>query len=373
VMDIIRVLTEDLGPRQSCSEGERATAVWLADKLREAGYDVEVDEFPACATFMAIYAPLTIVGTLGLPCAWWWPGIGGGLGLIAAALLVLENYPIPLFSRLVKLNRSHNVVAKRRPISEPTQDIVVLAHIDSAVLSNIRDLRLVRILFVGMVLSCAIVGAIGLALQMGMPRWVWLLGTPFMLHLLLCSVIMIHQALCSPVVAGAGDNASGVAAMLQAARELPPLHRSTIWFVGDGGEEAGLLGALRLLQTHSFQRDRTWFINVDMVSAGELQVSVEEGMLFRYRCNPYLWRIATEVGKAEDWRVSAAVMRNMLTDACVPLSRGYRGTTISSTKGYWHQCQDTIEKIEPPVIVQAATLIGHMITRLDRGTADGSV
>jgi putative aminopeptidase FrvX len=150
--------------------------------------------------------------------------------------------------------------------------------------------------------------------------------------------------------------------MLQAARELPPLQSTRVWFVGGGGEEAGLLGAVRFLERERLPRESTWFINVDMVSAGTLRTSAEEGMLFRYRCDPDLQRIA-----AEELAVPSEVLRAMSTDACVPLSKGYRATTISSTEGYWHQPSDTIDNVDPGVVARAATLIRRMIERLDGG------
>jgi hypothetical protein len=368
VMASVRALTEGVGPRLCGSEGERAAAEWLAQQLQEAGYAVEGDQFPAYSTFMSVYAPLTVVGAAAWMLAWWWPIPGALLAGAAGALLVLENRPVQLLSRLVKFRRSHNVVASRAPAGEPTQDIVVLAHIDSPVVSDISNLIVVRLLYLGMIGSCAAVGALALGRMLGAPLWALFVGLPFAGLLLVCSAIMVHQAASSPVVAGAGDNASGVAAMLRAARELPALQRSRVWFVGDGGEEAGLLGALRFVETRRLPRDRTWFINVDMVSAGTLRTSAQEGMLFRYGCDPDLCRLAAEEGAAEGLTVPSEVLRAMSTDACVPLSRGYRATTLSSTKGYWHQLSDTVENVDPAVVVQAATLIRRMIERLDAGT-----
>ena len=367
VLASIRTLSIHIGPRLCGSDGEHAAAEWLAGELREAGCEVETDEFPAYSTFMVVYAPLTVIGALALVVAWWWPWLGAGLSATAGALLVLENVPVQLLSCLVKLRRSRNVIG-RRGLAGSAHDIIILAHIDSPVVSDVRNLQLVHGLFLGMICSCFAVAGVALGRALGAPSWALLLGLPFGVHLLICSALMIHQSLASPVVAGAGDNASGVAVLLQVARELPALDRSTIWFVGNGGEEAGLLGAARFLETQRLDRRRTWFINVDMVSAGALRTSREEGMLFRYRCDPDLCRIAAEEGAAEGLEVPSEVLRAMSTDACVPLSRGYRATTISSTIGFWHQLSDTVENVDPAVVAQAAVLVRRMVERLDAGT-----
>ena len=370
VMASVRALSVDIGPRLCGSEGERAAAKWLAGELRSAGYETQIDPFPAYSTFMVVYAPLTALGALAWALEWWAPVVGAAAALIAGALLVVENRPIQLLSRLVSFRRSHNVVATRQPGGESVRHVVVLAHIDSPVVSDVSNLTLVRLLYLGMIVSCGAIGAVGLTVGTGISDRLLPMGAPFALLLAACAGMMLHQALASPVVAGAGDNGSGVAAVLQAARELPPLQRTTVWFVGDGGEEAGLLGAMRFVERHRLPRESTWFINVDMVSAGTLRTSAQEGMLFRYRCDPDLCRIAAEEGRAEGLEVPSEVLRAMSTDACVPLSRGYRATTLSSTKGYWHQLADTVDNVDPTVVAQAAVLIRRMVERLDADAQD---
>jgi hypothetical protein len=317
---------------------------------------------------MAVYAPLTFLGASAFAVGCLWPAAGALLGLVAGLTLVLENRPIQVLSQLVTCKRSRNVVARRDPEGESTQDIVVLAHIDSPLVSDIRNVRLVHALFLGMVGSCLGVGVTSVVVALGGPQWALLIGLPCAVHLAVCTAIMVHQALASPVTVGAGDNASGVAALLQAARELPPLGRSTVWFVGDGGEEPGLLGAVRFFATRGLDPARTWVLNVDMVSAGSLRVSREEGMVFRHRCDPVLCRLAAEEGAAMGLTVGAEVLRAMSTDACAALSRGHRAVSLGSTVGYWHQLADTPERVDATVVAQASELLRRMIERLDAST-----
>jgi hypothetical protein len=88
-------------------------------------------------------------------------------------------------------------------------------------------------------------------------------------------------------------------------------------------------------------------------------------MLFRYRCDLYLRRIAEGEGVKAGLVVPSEVLRGMATDVCAPLSRGCRATTISSTQGYWHQLSDTIENVWPAVVAQAATLMRRLVVRTD--------
>ncbi len=366
----VRALAEDIGPREAGSDAERRAAHWLAEQFRHAGYDVAVDTFPAITDFVAVYAPLTALGVASLVLAWWWPlaGVIGGLG--SAALLALENLSFQVFSRLIRFRRSQNVIARRPPSGQPDQDIIVTAHVDSGVVSDVRNVVLVWLLFLGILASCVAVAVVSAAVLVGAPRWALLIGLPFALNLTICTGIMLHQAITSPVVAGAGDNASGVAAMLQAARELPALRRSTVWLVGTGAEESGLMGAVELLRRHPFSRQRSWFINLDMVCGGTLRTARVEGMLIPLDADPVLCRIAAEEGAAEGITVGSEVLRAMSTDGCVPLVRGYRTVTLSSSEGYWHQVADTADNVSPATVAHAALLIRRMIERLDAPGGD---
>ncbi|MFQ6134017.1 MAG: M28 family metallopeptidase [Armatimonadota bacterium] len=361
----VRVLAEDIGPRLAGSGGERRAANWLAEQLEQAGCDVAIEPFSTPATFVSLYALLTVLGGAALPLAWWSPLAGLVAGLTAGLLLAVENLSFPVVSRLLQRHPSQNVVARRPPTGEPEQDIVITAHLDSAVVSDIRNVVHVRLLFLGMLLSCLALAALSLALLVGAPRWVLLIGLPCAAHLAICTGIMLHQAARSPVVAGAGDNASGVAALLQAARQLPPLTRSTVWFVATGAEEPGLVGAISLLGRHPFDRSTTWFINVDMVAAGKLRTASLEGMLLPLRADPDLLRIAAEEAQAEGFSITSEVLRAMSTDGCVPLIRGYRTVSLSSSEGHWHLLTDTVENVSPDTLAQAAVLLRRMIHRLD--------
>jgi len=365
VMSAVRTLADEIGPRQAGSEGEARAADWLAEQMREAGYEVSIDPFPAVATFMAVYAPLTTLGVVSLIVAWWWPWIGAAGGLLLAALLTVENLPFQVFSRLVKFRQSRNVEARREPGGESEQDIVVMAHIDSAIVSDIRNVKLVRLLFIAMVVSCLGIAGLSLAAALGTARSVLIVGVPFAVHLAVCTGIMLHQALRSPVVAGAGDNASGVAAMLEAARELPRLRRSTVWLVGTGAEESGLMGAIRLLQRHRFSRERSWFISVDTVAAGHLRTARVEGMLLPLHADAWLCDVAAQEGEAEGFEVGSEALQAMSSDGCVPLVLGYRAVSIGGSDSRWHQVDDVTEAVSPETVARAAVLVRRMVERLD--------
>ena len=365
VLSAVRTLADEIGPRQAGSEGEARAAEWLAEQLTEAGYEVTTDAFPAVATFITVYAPLTVLGVVSFALAWWWPWIGVVGGLLSASLLTVENLPFQVFSRLVKFRQSRNVEARREPAGESEQDVVVMAHIDSAVVSDVRNMKLVRRLFIAIVASCLGIAGLSLAAALGTARSVLIVGAPFAAHLAICTGIMLHQALRSPVVAGAGDNASGVAAMLQAACELPRLRRSTVWFVGTGAEESGLMGAMRLLQRHRFNRDRSWFINVDTVSGGHLRTARVEGMLFPLHADALLCEVAAQEGEAEGFEVGSEGLQAMSSDGCVPLARGYRAVSIGGSDSRWHQLEDVTEGVSPEIVAWTAVLIRRMVERLD--------
>src|SRR4051794_24636482 len=68
LLETVRVLAEQIGPRPSAGEGERLAAAFMIDRLRKAGYQVELEPFAGLKTFSWTYAlPYTVLALAGLP------------------------------------------------------------------------------------------------------------------------------------------------------------------------------------------------------------------------------------------------------------------------------------------------------------------
>src|SRR4051812_44843 len=66
LLETVRVLAEQIGPRPSAGEGERLAAAFMIDRLRKAGYEVELAPFAGLTTFNWTYAlPYTVLALAG--------------------------------------------------------------------------------------------------------------------------------------------------------------------------------------------------------------------------------------------------------------------------------------------------------------------
>jgi aminopeptidase YwaD len=170
---------------------------------------------------------------------------------------------------------------------------------------------------------------------------------------------------------GADDNASGVAAMIEAARVLkgmPPM-KATVKFIAFSGEEVGLSGSLAYVLAHRTEIDTLAIgvINLDMVGAGKYLLygnasSPPTLMDFAYERASTISDLLIPTGlpqssdhAAFEWRgVPAMALTRMIGEPQEPI--------LFADYPYYHQPTDTMDKISVGLVESAgefATLIAH--------------
>ena len=142
LMEHVRELAEDIGPRPVSTEEEHRASLYVADQLEELGLKVDVDEFatptgvkwPYAVSFLCI-AVSTIISGLGR----FMPALSTtmyalGLLLLIVSLVIYftERLDKPLLSKLLVRGVSQNVVARYVPSSvarERRRRKICFAHI----------------------------------------------------------------------------------------------------------------------------------------------------------------------------------------------------------------------------------------------------
>ena len=122
-----------------------------------------------------------------------------------------------------------------------------------------------------------------LARSLGLPRWLW--RNPLRLGVALNAVTAAFLADIgrSPVVPGANDDATGIAAVLALAHELrrkPPANLE-VWFLGLGCEE-GIMGGMVAFGRQHFPElssRQPFVLNFEVLGSGKLSVMEGEGFL----------------------------------------------------------------------------------------------
>ncbi|MTD46936.1 M28 family peptidase [Conexibacter sp. W3-3-2] len=374
--------------RPSASDGERRAATWIADRLREAGCAVEVDEETAYGGYARSLAGQSAVGLLaaGLAAT---PrprtrALGAALGVVAIAGIVEEVSNGPqLFRRLTMRRRpTQNVVAVTGD-AEADRTLVVLAHHDAASTGLVFDQsghRAFAARFPGVVERIdtslplwwpvvagpllAVAGALG-----GRPR---LARTGAGLGAL--SVLTFVDIERSPTVPGANDNLTAVAALLALAAALRerPVDGLRVMLVSCGAEES-LQGGIRAFAARRFPTldpARTAVLNLDTIGSPHLVMLEGEGPFVMEDYTDPAWRdrvaaVAERIGVP----LRRGLRARTSTDSVITSRGGYPTATIASvddTKALsnYHLMSDTAANVDYDTVADATALAEALVREL---------
>lgn len=374
--------------RTSASAGEHEAAGWIAERLREAGCAVEVDEETAYRGYARSLAGQSAIGAAGAALATSHRprlrALGGALGLLAAAGVVEEVSNGPqLFRRLTMRRRpTQNVVGVAGDPGAP-RTLVVLAHHDAASTGLVFDQRGHRAFaarFPGVVeridtslplwwpvAAGPLLGAVGAACgRPGVARAGAVLSA--------ASVLTFVDIERSPTVPGANDNLTAVAALLVLARGLRerPVTGLRVLLVSCGAEES-LQGGIRAFAARRFpglDPATTLVLNLDTIGSPHLVMLEGEGPFVMEDYTDPAWR--DRVAAVAE-RIGVPLRRGMRartsTDSVIPSRAGYPTATLASvddTKALsnYHLMSDTAENVDYRTVAQATAVADALAREL---------
>ncbi len=373
----VQFLAQEVGPRGSTSAAEAQAAAYVNACMRRAGLDVEVQTFRAVPSaglpmgliYLAV-ALTPLVYHFSRPAAL-------GLALVGLAAFLLESLSFPVVSALMPWGQSQNVIGTRPASRESCQHLIILAHLDSprpGLLSHTRLSRGYRLAF--LVAGAAAVAMPALA---GLGWWLGLAGLWYAQcalagYVVLMLLLALQGQLLARPLAGANDNASGLAVLLRLAEELQELQQTDLWLVATGSREAGLHGTRRLLRHYPFPRAGTYVVNVDSIGRGELSLVVREGLLWSRRAAPVLLEMARRA-ESDDITVDAdpRVYHLQPSDAYAAMMRGFRALSVMGLEdgrpAQHHWREDAPEHVQPQLLDRATRLVAALARRIDQGVA----
>jgi peptidase M28-like protein len=268
--------------RRAATPGDRVSAEWVAERMREIGLeDVRIEPFRCHSTWAIPYGAHAVIGMLAARLPW---AVRAPLALATAASFEADytGRDQTLRSVVPGAGVGHNVVGR---IGSGARTLVLVAHHDAAHTGWVWDPRLLESgrnharrtgttpSFIGLPLV-----ALGLV-ALGFRR----LGSA----LLGANLALGIQSALSETVPGASDNATGVAGVLELARRYAaePLEDTQVVVLCPSGEEVGLAGMyewLRVQRTGAVP-DRCLVVSLDTLGAGEPVVARGESFTGRYR------------------------------------------------------------------------------------------
>ena len=354
----IRADIEELAAMQRGSAAEDKPQVnWLERRLRQAGaHEVHTESFRFQRRLIWRYGAH---GAAGLGAA----AIGGplGAGLATATLVSLElevSGRSRWLARFMPAGEGRNVVARVPAAGQPQRTVVLFAHHDAQRSGLLW--RLARPKAPVALPGQAVLALIALGCLIG-SRLLRALGAVKLGAMILLGL----DAARNPVVPGANDNASGVAALLAliGAFARDPLERTDVIAVFTDCEEVGLGGAAAWLDAHGAALDRasTLVVSLDTLGSGEAAVVSRAGAL-----------TSTLSRATHDWAdrgaLRAAVDPPRRVDLIAPTDAGpahhagLRTLSLVSiaedgTLGpHYHQPTDTAENVDHESVEQCTRL-----------------
>ncbi|MCL6580088.1 MAG: M28 family peptidase [Firmicutes bacterium] len=384
-LEHIRVLSVDIGPRGSATEGERKGSEYAEAELGRWARDVEVQPFRCSYTYShpwgAVGLLLVLSGAL--------LGVSPVVALVLALLNLLLYLPLASgrgeVGRLFPQRASRNVwgvVPARGGAGVTRRRVVLMAHVDStraALLykpSQLKNLRFNHMLNLASVLAAPVLALLALVLEGPALLVVRVLGGVIALIAGYGLLTLVHRETLMPYVHGANDNASGVGLTLALGEHYAskPLEATELWCVVTGCEESGYpAGARRFVDRHlSWLRDAEVIV-LDNIGAGDLRHLTREGIILPLAMDGGLLGLARRLGRRHpDWNIRDSECDLGYTDATPVLAKGCRALVLWAEgedgllKNY-HWPTDVFENVEPGTITRAAELVMELIEAIDRG------
>jgi len=354
-------------PRGAGTDGERKAAALVETALSGLGYEVRTEEFQTLPSFSFPYILLFGLSILGSLVAFASTPAGIALSALGLVLLILEEelyYPVA--TNLVKhffSSKSSNVVGK---LGKGDRSLVLMAHYDSTKAAysfnpkRVGGLR--NTTLADFASAVAVVAILVLALMLPLLRFLALVAA---IPLWLTIVVLIHREAVHKYVAGANDNASGVAVLLGVAQRLAasPVSDATRYVVATGSEESGMIGAYDFYARHKDLVRSAAIVNIDNPGIGEVCLVTSEGVALRHSTEPGFALIASQAAKEAG--VPVRQYRLLPTDATPAMRRGWKAVSVMAFTGKgignYHWYNDTADSVKVENLERAVDLVGRIV------------
>ena len=377
IRDDVELLSSRFGNRRGTSEDERAAAVLILDRLKKTSPFAYLDDFMTIESqfqlFSMYYAEFLVAAIVGIFA----PILAAAYGIFILILYIAEQNGIRLFSRLMPLAQSQNVVAPFHA-DEPRCTVVVMAGYDTMVDGVLSDtfrsgrahwmFRLILLCMVVAISSHAWTAAGGSA------------GTPVPIEILLkwmsaaallgFALVFWAQDRMSDDVRGANNNASGVAALCALADRLKveaPEH-TDVWLVAVGNSYGATEGTRRALEGIPSDKSNTYILNLQGVGCGKLHYLTKEGILQLHPAREPMLSTAAEL--AQRFQIEDGISRGLPSPAHIATVEGYAAVTVAGLEdngqpAFAWSPEDRHQEIDPWSIQRSADYAYAIIQSLD--------
>ncbi|OFW57927.1 MAG: hypothetical protein A2V52_06955 [Actinobacteria bacterium RBG_19FT_COMBO_54_7] len=382
-----RVMNE-IGPRESCSEEEKALGRRLADELRPCCDSVEVEKFTCSPKAFLGFFPFLVIGYFaGVALYYVLPPISLIIAALCLGVLFFEVIRYhelidPLFPR----KEGENIIGRISPNGDVTRRVIVSAHLDSAYEFKIWywfkgfSVAVMIVAFLAPLLLLGASLARTIADSNGIPDTTayTVLG---IILIALAPVVGIFAFFHSKdVVPGAMDNMAGVSVIAGLGKylkdagesgEYEPANTEVI-LLGASSEEAGLRGAKRYAARHrtEFSDLPTCGIFLDGICDEKCLSVFKREVWPGAKQDSRLIDLAVRAAEKSGMHMRAGILPVGATDASAFTRAGIPSVNIccqdnSKLPPNYHTRLDTIEYVRPESMVTALQVVIDMLKEID--------
>ncbi len=372
MMEMIRHLSVEIGPRHPTSRAEREASEYVYQmiaKIKGEQWELFDQPFRSVDGFRYRTAPLALLAGLvqlfGLRKDRQSQFVSGVVS-VGLSIMLRDAFlgRSSVWEAWMPRGESQNVIVRIPPRHKVTRRVVYIAHVDSGVSRITTHPRIVRELprTYGILTVFALVGGVLTALSGKNQRWRTIRSLIGGGELVSSALSVVDEM--GPNIAGANGNASGVAVLLELADTLRQraLDNTEVVLVFTGAETAVSTGAEALVTEYGQAWEDALWVVVSNVGQGELCWVTRHGIspYAHYHPHPDAVRVMERVADA---RPDLGLMgKEMLTvdEAALLWDHDLRAVTLM---GYdrvtgmipnWRQNSDTIHEINPATVERAA-------------------
>ncbi|MBW6474065.1 MAG: M28 family peptidase [Anaerolineaceae bacterium] len=378
----IHALAVDIGPRGSTTPAERQAAEYAKDQFRQIGLTPIWQDFQSARS---IFLP-HIIGSFFMIFAFILYPLGGRLiaaiaAIISILVIVSElqelGFQNNLLRMLVPKGSSQNVHAVVPPSAEHKQDIILVGHLDTQRTPlffrtpkyvKIYD-KFTTIIFVTYLIQTILYS---LSVFLFWP-WVWYASIPTAM----CAVLMISffiEAEFSPFTAGANDNASAAGMVLTMAEELHknPLKHTRVFAVCTGCEETQHYGMIAWYQQNLQLLKKPKAIVFELLGVAGPGYLTQEGIIVPFKADQNLIKMVENLNlEHPEWGAYPVKISGGNSEMADALRNKIPAISLFGMKKdgeapYWHQLEDTYDKMNPQVMEDVWSLTMAMLQKIDQ-------
>jgi len=377
----VKALAHDIGPRGSTTEKEKEAADYCQQVFHDLKLSSQMETFKSAKS---IYHPHLLASAFMLLAFALYP-LYGRTSAVLAALISLIAFVSQLFElslrdnifrRIVPKGDSQNVITVMPSEQEHKQDLVLIGHVDShrtaVIFSSPAWLKFYQVfspvvfLLGLMQIILYIIGSFTLW------TWIWPVTIFSALGSATLAAICI-QADSTPFSAGANDNATAAGLLLTLAQHFQnePLQNTRVWLVCSGCEEVQHYGAIDFFRRHTAELKNPVAVVFEMLGCAGPSWLTKEGIIIPFHSDRRLVQLAEGIAEAHPHLGAyPSQIKGGNTEMADALRVGIQAITLdgmgpNGEMPYWHQVEDTYDKMDPEVMARAYEFTWEYIAAID--------